>query len=101
MKSARDVVHVRGDFTGNSDQGIELGRERGLGFYRELFELLKVDAEKGKALAGVVVEVPGDARPLFFLSGGETAAQGLKLFLGALAFGDVLIKGESADEFGI
>src|SRR5208283_1117521 len=101
METPGDVVHIGGDFTGNSDQGIELWSERGLGFDGELFELFKVDAEKGKALAGIVVEIPGDAGSLFFLSAGETASQGLKLFLGALAFGDVLIEGESTDELGI
>src|SRR4029077_11078195 len=101
METPRDVVHIRGDFTGNSDQRIELRSERGLRFNRELFKLLKVDAEKGQALAGIVVEISGNARPLFFLSARETASQGLQLFLGTLAFGDVLIKGEGADELGI
>src|SRR4029077_1954890 len=101
MESPRDAVHVRGDFTGNSDQRIELRGERGLRLNRELFKLLKVDAEKGQALAGIVVEISGNARPLFFLSARETASQGLQLFLGTLAFGDVLVKGEGPDELGI
>jgi hypothetical protein len=54
METPRDVVHIRGDFTGNSDQRIELRSERGLRFNRELFKLLKVDAEKGQALDSVL-----------------------------------------------
>src|SRR4249920_286158 len=98
METPRNVVYIGGDFTGNSNQGIKLWSKSGLGFDGELFKLLEVDAEKGKALASIVVKIPGDARSLLFLSAGETASQSLQLFLGALTFGDVLIKGEGADE---
>src|SRR5208337_3546245 len=94
MQTPRNAVDIGSDFASHGDERIELLGERRAALQRGLFQALKIDAEKREPLAGVVVEIAGNASAFLLLCAHEAAAQKLQFFFGAAALGNVLIESE-------